>query len=489
MKNNNRFGLLLEHLMSIAEIKNLTLAHALQYDVSYVSKWITGRCLPTEKRKEDILKKISDYLALSSSTKGQKQLITDYEVSSPIELSEALYDHLESAYNYVKKSQDELTKNEFPQVYYYSELTLEQYLSKMYHPVLRKVNSLDIMAAIDILEMSREYRLQIVQIENGKLSDQRVYPNVHFSMLINLDISNWDYIYDSIFLINMLTNFSHIDFSLYGCNEAIGKLIFTVKNDFAISGMLLGSKKCMSVITSEDSKNSNIMYNNIKEMCNSDYLLFRRSTMLDMLVNREYIFSLLSPNLRWLYGHLTEHFLPEDLFDEILIALSHNMNEIYSKKDLHNIYTLTQSILQKSPIKIMIYESALSDFAISNELDFYNQKVHLSTEQKVHYLKNFLAICQKNKNIEIKLIYGRLVSDFQHIANQCVFLSDTVSYLRLDNSSKKNNLVIVNTFQMQKIFDQFYETAWNIPDISVISDKDTICTYVQNIIESIHLLS
>ena len=45
----NRFSQLLEQLILMSEVKNTSLAKALQYDASYISKWINGRILPTEK--------------------------------------------------------------------------------------------------------------------------------------------------------------------------------------------------------------------------------------------------------------------------------------------------------------------------------------------------------------------------------------------------------------------------------------------------------
>ena len=49
MEEKNRFSKLLNNLMTEAELKNNTLAQELQYDVSYISKWVSGRALPTEK--------------------------------------------------------------------------------------------------------------------------------------------------------------------------------------------------------------------------------------------------------------------------------------------------------------------------------------------------------------------------------------------------------------------------------------------------------
>ena len=52
----NRFSQLLEQLMNLGEIKNAALAKALQYDVSYISKWVSGRMLPAEKKQAQCAK-------------------------------------------------------------------------------------------------------------------------------------------------------------------------------------------------------------------------------------------------------------------------------------------------------------------------------------------------------------------------------------------------------------------------------------------------
>ena len=59
MEPKNRFSTLLEHLMSVAALKHYVVAQALQYDVSYISKWIGGKALPAEKSAEDVLRRLS----------------------------------------------------------------------------------------------------------------------------------------------------------------------------------------------------------------------------------------------------------------------------------------------------------------------------------------------------------------------------------------------------------------------------------------------
>lgn len=49
MKTKNRFSILLEHLMSVADLKNSVLAKAVQYDDSYISKGSVASYFPLKR--------------------------------------------------------------------------------------------------------------------------------------------------------------------------------------------------------------------------------------------------------------------------------------------------------------------------------------------------------------------------------------------------------------------------------------------------------
>ena len=51
MKQKNRFSIILEMLMQTVSLKHNTLANALTYDVSYISKWLGGQ-LPSAKNEK-----------------------------------------------------------------------------------------------------------------------------------------------------------------------------------------------------------------------------------------------------------------------------------------------------------------------------------------------------------------------------------------------------------------------------------------------------
>lgn len=125
-------------------------------------------------------------------------------------------------------------------------LSPAQYIAKMHHPVLRRVKRLNITAEMDLLALRHEYRMQIVQ-GNMRREVYRAYPDVHFSLIIQIEPDKMNVIGDTVFLMNMISDMSRIDFRLYKNSQAAGRMIFSVQDDFMISGMLADDKRCMAV--------------------------------------------------------------------------------------------------------------------------------------------------------------------------------------------------------------------------------------------------
>ena len=99
MDKKNRFSTLLKQLMAVADLKNYMLATYLQYDVSYISKWISGQMLPAEKMKVNVLQKISHCVVNTVDQEKLNMLLKEYQVETPQELENAIYDHLDAEYN------------------------------------------------------------------------------------------------------------------------------------------------------------------------------------------------------------------------------------------------------------------------------------------------------------------------------------------------------------------------------------------------------
>lgn len=490
MKEKNRFSSLLKHLMAVAKLKNYTLAKELQYDESYISKWVNGNLLPTEKTSEKTLREISRCVVSSVDEDGRATLYSEYQVDHDMDLEQAIFDNLEAEFNYVMDLKESTGSEIALKTAYYPELTLAQFLQKMRHPVLRQVKSLDVIAALDILSLDRHYQLSIAELENSPNVNvtQRSYPGVHFSMLINLDAAAVNNTYNVQFLLNLMTNLANVDLQLYSCPQTVGKIIFTVKDAYSISGMLLDENHCVAVTTSEEPKNCNAIHDRLRSMCSQETLIVRRTIMPDMLQGNEYIQFLFARNQRWLLGQATEHFLPDELY-EVLADEYCATHKGVSRETLTRIHTLNRSVISTMDIKLLLHENTMIDFAVSGTLDFYNHKIHLTPEQRLQVLNHAIQIPGKNENIQFRVLRNGALSDLQHIPNATLFLSDNFCYMRLARSGPANSLSVLNKVQVCDMFRKFYDDVWDNPayvDSSAYFAEDQLRYAIQLVKVQIH---
>ena len=485
-KEKNRFSQILEHVMNLAEIKNAALAKALQYDVSYISKWISGRMLPAEKTKRNVLQRISCEIVRLSSKTGKENLFANYQVENENELQEAIFDNLEAEYDYVQDMQKQYGSYVAPKTSFFVELSPAQYISRMHHPVLRRVSRLHIMAEMDLLSLTHEYRLQIIQGNIGT-EKHRFYPDVHFSLMIDLSLNKIDNIYDPIFLINMMKEEAGIDFHLYRGEQAAGRMIFTVKDDFMMSGMLMDPNRCMSVTVSSEADHCNPLYYSIRDLCTRENLLYHNATMAELLDGNEYVRSILSLNQRWIIGHMTEHFLPEDLFEELLAQV--RTNDALDQEKLRYVHMLTRKAMEETEIEIIFQGIAFSNLALESDIDFFDQKIHLTLQQRERYIRHILEMCTTRKNLHFRLLYESPISDFRYDVAQSIFLSDGIAYLRLNTEHGRNNLAVLNHPDMKMVFEQFFDTLWDEKNGMILSDQEEICSYIREMIHRIGIIA
>ena len=483
MKERNRFSSRLKHLMTIADVKNYALARDLQFDESYVSKMMSGALMPPKKTSDRVIRTISRCIVNGLDDNGRQSMMAEYQISRLKDLEPAIYDNLMAEYNYVMGLKEETGSEVAQKASYFPELTLSQFVQKTKHPSVRQVKSLDVITAVDILSLDRQYQLAMAVLEKSDDVVSKNYPNVRFSMLINLDGNPGQNTYNVSFLLNLLTNLSDIDFHLYNWPRAAGKVIFTIRDAYSIAGMIVDESHCIAVSSSEDPANCNATYDRLRSLCSPENLVVRKVNMEDMLLDNDYIRFLLGRNQRWILGHLTEHLMPEALFEEL--APEYCRSRDISLDQLRRIHAMARSVMEEMEIRLMICEKALMEFAVSGELDFFNCKMILTPEQRLTYLHHMRDLYDKNPKVQCKIIRAGALSDVQHIPDPTLFLTDSMSYLRLVRSGNENNMSVVRRMEAHEMIRAFFEDIWQgegYRHISAREDLEDLMRYVSRMV-------
>lgn len=487
MKDKNRFSNLLKHLMAITKLKNYTLAKELQYDESYISKWVTGSLLPTEKNSDKVFRDISRCIVSSLDKESRDTLYAEYQVDHDRDLEDAIFDNLVAEFDYVINLKSSTGSEVAAKTSYYPELTLAQFLKKMRHPVLRQVKSLDVMLATDILSLDHHYQLALAELENNPSVNviQRSYPGVRFSMLINLNAPGTSNFHNVQFLQNLLTNLSNVDFLLYSTPQTQGKILFTVKDAYAISGMIMDESHCLSVAATEDAKNANALYDRLQSLCTPETLAVRRTTIPRMIQSNEYTQYCFARNPRCTLSHVTEQFLPEDIFAQLLADYCSRHTDADPAK-IKSVYKLSSTILSSMKIRLLLDEDGLNDFAVTGTVDFLGEKIQLTPKQRMRCLEHASTLSENNPNLEYRILHGRRTLTQPGMSFPTLFLSDSICYLRIEHSSRNFNISVLTHKTLEKMFCKCFDELWEDP-IRVDASHSSAVELVQYLFQMIQV--
>ena len=461
MKERNRFGNLLKHLMAVAKLKNYTLAKELQYDESYISKWVTGSLLPTEKSRDKVFRDISRCVVASLDEDSRNLLFSEYQVDQNSDLEDAIYDNLEAEFDYVMNLKDSAGPEAAMKTLFFPELTLAQFLKRMRHPVLRQVKSLDVIMATDILSLDRHYQLSLAELENSTNVNvtQRSYPGVHFTMLINLDVPESNNVDNVEFLQNLLTNLANVDFNLYASHQTQGKILFSVRDAYSISGMIMDENHCLAVTATEEVKNCNALYDRLQSLCNQETLIVRRTSAERLLASNEYMQYSFSRNQRWCMSMVTEQFIPDDIFEELAGKFCARHPNVDREK-LSRIHKLSSSVMESVKLRMLLNENGLNEFAVTGMMDFFGDKMYLNPEQRLKCLEYAAHLPERNPHLDFRMLRSGNKSELNHIPHPTLFLSDVQCYMRILRSGPVNNLSMLNSQQVCNMFCAYFDEIW-----------------------------
>lgn len=484
-RNSNYFGRELERIMTVSGTKNYVIAEALKYDVSYISKWISGKSLPAKKNAEKVCSVIAASVMAEADSAAVAEMMKQYGVTEPGRLEYTICESLTGAY-YVASGSESREK-------YLNNSTLmaggaagDVFLSD-YAAGLDTSGPVDAVVMADLFSLDSVSKLRMAGIKNQRFSIEGIRKDIRLTYIVDISSLRGDRIYDVILFIHLLTHFSRTSSRIFYSQEAQGKVLLAVKGEYAGISVLAGNRVLCTTATSERNAVEK-MYSLIEGEADPDRRLFFSPSMEELLISHEYLRAILSHDLKWLAGHITEQFLAPDVFLNMLERVWSDDEEL--KKEALTAYEVTRRAASKKGMRVMIYDTALTDFLLTGEIDFFNRRVVLSPEERreqLIYMKKMS--CGVNDRIQVKMIKGGFSDDFKYITNPCFFLSESVELIRLNNGIHENNLLIVQDKQFEKIMHDFYEEIWNNRTDVVISDLEMIEEKMDNIIESADILA
>lgn len=484
-KDKNAFGSELERLLLLTELKNSVVSEALSYDVSYISKWTTGKAIPSAKNIDKICSVVSEMAVSQGSDDGISALLSLYGVENRTVLAEAIKETLMGAYadatgrfnesKYMNNSVFKASpKGMYPLLVDYEEL-------------IDKNQPVEIAVMADIFSMDHESKLKMAGIQDHRFIIKEKNDKIKLNYVIDLDSLDGDSVYDVLLLTHMMANFSRTDFRLYYSDLAAGKLMISVKEKFAGISLLGRNNQFMCTTSTRDRGVVEDIYNSVRDGIEQDKVLFFATDMKSLLESYEYLQTLISQDTRWLIGHITEHFISPELFAELKEQCFADSPQ--AKQEAERAYLVATNAIKNNQLRMMVYSSAFVDFALSGEVDFFNNKVVVTPQQRKRELMHIKELLQAMDAEHLKMMNGGFSDDFKYVTNPCMFLADSLDYLRLENLQYENNLMLIKDNRARQVFDIFFEKIWTYDHMNMVTDHEEIIGKLDSLIQTAELLA
>ena len=482
-----KFGNLLEQLLHLSNQKKSALAKELGYDVSYISKWIAGKNLPTQKSISDVCKITSKFIVDSLSISNMQELKSYFEIDEGLEsnniLAEYLEQSLKEAYMYTaKKSIPNLYQNTYSEDSYNSTTHInprlrKQYLSKDVNLFMSKSNKLDIIISADLYKLNNSDKMAIADMKKDLLSLNTSH-DIRIRFLMRFDNQDLDILFNTIMLINMITTYPEINFEIFNCEVDSNVVISVIKDRIFHAAVYTKDKSCLFTNMSKDKHIVDEIYYSLEDILkNQAKPIIQVKSALDIIRNRIYLQYIMGQDLRWIIGHMNELFMPYDLFEEISQSIFEGDKEVLD--ELKKINMLLQNVIYKSKLKVLIYELDIRNYISLGELKFFNIPIKLTFEQRERHINYIKKIIKEYNNVEIKLIDGNFVKAFKDIQDSSIYLSKTLKMMSINPIENQNNYAIIKDNEFEKICDEFFEILWNEDNEIIESDKIDIIDRIE----------
>lgn len=496
------FGKNIEKLIQFSGQKNYSLAKELGYDVSYISKWISGAMLPAAKNINNICDKTASFIIDNATEISKREILEYYKLDiDKYDTDESIIQYIQEILNesYLASSKKKNDKNctkitKESEEYCNSSLyinprLLKKHLDEDIMDFTKKEIRNDVILLADLFSLGRDNRLHIAGIRSGSTIRTEM-KNVRMRFLISFDEHVDDIVFNTILFMNMIKIYSNIDLKLYSCKHAQYSLTAVIKEYSFYYTVCTDTKKSLFTSVSKDKEVVKDMYESLEEMINTrSRLTFLEKKPKEMIVDKSYIEYIIGRDLKWLIGSMSELFMPSDLFLEIGEEIFGNSKEVID--ELKNIDAILQNAIYRSDIQVLMYENSIRQYISTGKLSFFNTTITVSLERRKKHIEHMEKLLKENKNIDIKLINGNLINDFKNNENPTAYLSKNINIIKGnfdEYSEEENRYLIIRDDRLDKIFTRFFKEVWESKKYNITKFREEAITRISDSLNYVNIL-
>lgn len=380
-------------LTDMTNTKLSTLAYALDYDISYISKWNSGKKIPSSKNIYTINRKLAPLFARALIEEDKtKDFLLNFDIKNLEILKKdqekglefLIYKLLNESYAYTNS--DAIEERPQGTNFIFKTSSVESDLKEILEKLILENIDLDIWATFDITSPYADILIQTI-----KKVSRDVEVNLHL-LCKKDDIEKID-------LLKIITDNSSINLEFYErsythCDFILIKgemyIIIAEREDYSTltSGRELDTLFEISSFMDHffDGLNKIIVTSSAQDMAKTNY--------------RKYFYS--DNEFLFLSNYGFEFLLPNKVIDRIEASL--DQDQEINKKEIASIKLLWEELFVDAKINFLTTRTSLLNYLETGNILYCSTKAKLSPKEIEDHLKNIIEIMKNNENINFYII-------------------------------------------------------------------------------------
>ena len=456
-------------LVDLTNTKLSTIAFTLGYDISYISKWNSGRKLPSSKNIYTINRKLSSLFAkviveedkiddfFLAFNLNNKEILTK---ESKKALEVLIYKLLNEAY--MNSNQDLPMDKVSNTNLIFKNSSIDKELKEILEKILGKKKKVDIWATFDINSHFAQILLQV-----GKNLDKEVEFNLHL-LCKKEDLEDFD-------ILKNITDNSRINMELYEDPGLDYNFIlvrdtayFILREEAAFSFLTYGEElDTLFEITSFimglfKGLNKIIVFSQPEELAKSSY--------------RKYFYS--DSDFLFLSNYGFEFLLPNQIIDRIIQKIDDEKD--FKKAEAENIKLLWEELFADAEINFLTTRTGLLKYFETGEIYYCSIRARLSIEEIEAHLNNIISVMKKNKNINFYIIKDNRTLQAMGLDKFNFFISENnMFFKKIDEDGRLTSTSLVTDSKihhkihdrLEEIMESAYSQKYEVEDLEKLFHK------------------
>lgn len=457
-----KYAVTLKSILHFSNIKYSAVADAVGYDISYISKWLTGARLPASRNIDDINYKISKYATDVLFKQKQVEAFSKEFMVVLSETKEALaqeiYGLLSEAYRMsIRKEIDGEKKENKPQIII-GKTACQQVLKRsIKHELENSIVSPSIIITGEFFDL--EHNCFFDMLAQVFLSEYSC--NIHIGL--NFDTMRKDSCVYTGRLYHWLDTLLDFQFSIYqNTTEDTYKNIIVIENSLAILYYLDEQKRIDMCVVIRSINEINHIYNQCKEyMLTLPVLLMPKKTLgMQRFGYRDMFFS--SDKYFYFLAHGFEFLLPDAVFDSLMKHVRNGEYRPIDERWIRRIQLIWKNLMDKAELHFLLPSNSIIQYLETGYIHLNDFSYKLSLEERKLHIEQVFQVMKDNPRITMGVLLPETGQySYGKFSNLSFYSNYATAFFKKDLQKIHKQtapVYLVNSLELLQYFHVFFES-------------------------------